>query len=56
MHFGVCFPDFMTFGTEESFWYFQVQSEITATIRSLFILITFSRPKGKPFVSSLCSL
>ena len=51
LYFEVCFPDLMTFGSEESFWNFQIQSEIMATICSLFILITFSRPKGKPFVS-----
>ena len=57
LHFEVCFPALMTFGSEESFWYFQVQLEITATICSLFILTTFTRPEGKPsFVSSLCSL
>ena len=56
LHFEVCFPAFMTFGSEERFWYFQIHSEITATICSLFILIIFSRPEGKPFVSSLCSL
>lgn len=32
LYFEVCFPAFMAFGSEESFWYFQIQSEIMATI------------------------
>lgn len=44
LYFEVCLPDFMIFSSEKRFCNFQIQSEITATICSLFTSITFSRP------------